>query len=173
VTYIKPKLYATNNDKTTKNGYKFYFNYQRFRGDYEIKCSGYGIMSYSYGFYTMEELREIFNATKGYVLSAKYDMIFSSSSDTIYHINQTPYSMYKAVYPNSSITIDLMAYLVRIGKWYYTSKKLMENIEYINLISEDLLNQIRESADFKRFKGVYDKFGYERYFNTLNNYQNI
>lgn len=169
LVYNKPKLYKTFLDKTPNGFCKIQPTWGN-KFDLLIQESSWH--SCSYGNYIKEELEEMFQAMKEYIESAECDMIFSCPSGDIYNIKHNPYSIYKDVYPNTKMTIDIMVYFIVNGLWVYNSKTLKENLDFVHDYFEN--NDIKNDVNFHYFKAQTKDFTEERYeaaFCLLNNYK--
>lgn len=172
--YKRPKLYPTKSDKP-----HYYADIKKVWSRYEILIVDKpNAFSYSYGEYTIEELKIMHKAMTEYVLSADKDMIFSCRSDDIFNISHTPYTIYKDVYPNTDLTYDMFVFFIVTGEWYYSSRTLQENIEHIHTKFEGLSDVIMKHPTFQTIEersrdNRFTDEDYESVFRIVNNYKQI
>lgn len=153
--YKKPKLYPTKYDVTTcgyaeiKETWGNKWEILLIPNDLHNDCMK------SYGVYTKDELLNMFNAMYVFVKSNHCDPIFNQQSSHIFNIGYNPYSIYKDVYPQSKITFEIMFFLILIGEWFYQSKTLQENLDFIrNKYKDnfdDVLNDVRYQHLVKKY----------------------
>ena len=153
--YKKPKLYPTKYDVTTcgyaeiKETWGNKWEILLIPNDLHNDCMK------SYGVYTKDELLNMFNAMYVFVKSNHCDPIFNQQSSDIFNIGYNPYSIYKDVYPQSKITFEIMFFLILIGEWFYQSKTLQENLDFIrNKYKDnfdDVLNDVRYQHLIKKY----------------------
>ncbi|MBO5948229.1 hypothetical protein J6Q66_05275 [bacterium] len=171
ITYIKPKLYGNVMDITTNGGY---WELAKDWSKYRLVLHENRIFSRSYGHYEINEISALFDAMCEYVCDTKEDMIFQCPSNDIRNIGYNPFSIYKSVYGESQMTIDLMLYFISIGEWHYMSKTLKDNLNYIYNKYDKILELTLNDFRFKLFENKIKSLSIEdkyKCFNLLNNYK--
>lgn len=169
IEYEKPKIYPTKYDY---NKIVILPAWSKF-GINQIPKDTYNQLTSNLGYYTKEELCVIWNGMLDFVLNQKQDVIFEQISSDVSNIGFNPYTIYKEIYPNSPIDCYIMFCLCQLGDWYYQTRTLGENINYVHKKYNEDYSNIIQSSLYHSAKNKLTPLDIEKSFRFLDTYRKI